>query len=145
MADIVDRATRSRMMSGIRGKNTNPELIVRKHLHAEGFRFRLHDRSLPGAPDLVLPKYNAAVQVRGCFWHQHAACKYAYMPKSNTDFWCDKLEGNVARDAKKDEALRELGWRVFVVWECDTSEELLDWLVTRIRDTTFNPKPPKRI
>jgi DNA mismatch endonuclease, patch repair protein len=122
------------MMSGIRGKNTNPELVVRKHLHQAGLRFRLHDRSLPGAPDIVLPKYNAAVQVRGCFWHQHDGCKYAYRPKSNVEFWTEKLQGNVERDKKKDASLRELGWRVFVVWECDTSEELLDWLVARIQD-----------
>jgi DNA mismatch endonuclease (patch repair protein) len=134
MPDIVDKQTRSRMMSGIRGKNTNPELVVRKHLHGAGFRFRLHDRSLPGAPDIVLPKYRAAVQVRGCFWHQHHGCKYAYMPKSNIEFWSEKLRGNVERDARNDAALTELGWRVFVVWECDTSEELLDWLVQRIQD-----------
>jgi DNA mismatch endonuclease, patch repair protein len=134
MPDIVDQKTRSRMMSGIRGKNTNPELVVRKHLHAAGLRFRLHDRSLPGAPDLVFPKHKAAVQVRGCFWHQHKGCKYAYMPKSNVEFWSEKLNGNVARDARNDDLLRQLGWRVFVVWECNLSESLLDWLAVRIQD-----------
>jgi DNA mismatch endonuclease, patch repair protein len=122
------------MMSGIRGKNTHPEMVVRKHLHAVGLRFRLHDRSLPGAPDLVFPRYRAAVQVRGCFWHQHKGCKYAYMPKSNVSFWSDKLSGNVARDARNDDLLQQLGWRVFVVWECNLSESLLDWLAQRIQD-----------
>lgn len=132
MADIVDPKTRSRMMSGIRGKNTSPELAVRRHLHVAGLRFRLHYTSLPGKPDLVLPKYRAIVQVRGCFWHQHSGCKYAYMPKSNVEFWSSKLKANVVRDARNDAALRTRGWRVFVVWECDTSESLLNWLVVQI-------------
>lgn len=132
MADVVDRETRSRMMSGIRGRNTKPELVVRKYLHAAGMRFRLHDRSLPGAPDLVLPKYKTAVQVRGCFWHQHPGCKHAYMPKTNTAFWSEKLRGNMERDARNDAALKSLGWRVLVVWECSISKSLLDTLVMRI-------------
>lgn len=135
MADIVDKATRSRMMSGIRGKNTKPELLVRQFLHRRGLRFRLQDRRLPGRPDIVLPKYRAVVQVHGCFWHQHPGCDFAYMPKGNREFWSRKLSENVARDARSDYALRARGWRVLVVWECETAnEEILSELVTRIRE-----------
>src|SRR5687768_13703745 len=99
------------MMSGIRGKNTKPELFVRQELHRRGFRFRLHVGSLPGKPDIVLPKYRAVVEVRGCFWHQHSGCRFAYMPKSNRAFWKRKLRSNSERDLVNDRALRSLGWR----------------------------------
>jgi DNA mismatch endonuclease (patch repair protein) len=122
VADIVDRQTRSRMMAGIRGKHTKPELAVRRFLHRIGFRFRLHDRNLPGKPDLVFPKYRAVVHVHGCFWHQHAGCRFAYTPASNRDFWQTKLRQNVARDAKNDRALHELGWRSITVWECEVAD-----------------------
>lgn len=123
MADVVDVATRSRMMSGIRGKDTKPEMVVRRYLHQSGFRYRLHVRDLPGRPDIVLPKFNAVVDVRGCFWHQHAGCRYAATPKSNRSFWQDKLASNVRRDRTSEEALSALGWRVFVVWECEIREQ----------------------
>jgi len=121
VADIVDRATRSRMMSGIKGKNTRPEILVRSFLHRQGLRFRLHVRNLPGRPDLVFPRHRAVVQVHGCFWHQHLGCRFAYMPSSNRAFWRAKLRGNSARDSRNDKALRDLGWRVFTVWECEMS------------------------
>jgi DNA mismatch endonuclease, patch repair protein len=119
MADVVDRETRSRMMSGIRGTNTQPELIVRRYMHARGLRYRLHVRSLPGRPDIVFPKYRAVVEVRGCFWHQHPRCKYAVMPKSNARFWEEKLQSNVLRDRRSVRALRKAGWRVITIWECE--------------------------
>jgi DNA mismatch endonuclease (patch repair protein) len=122
MTDVVDPATRSRMMSGIRGKNTKPELLVRKYLHGCGLRFRLHEKKLPGKPDLVFPKYKVVVFVHGCFWHQHSGCKYASSPKSNNDFWAKKLSENVVRDLRHIEALTELGWRVIVIWECELRE-----------------------
>lgn len=122
MADIVDAATRSRMMSGIKGKNTKPELVVRRFLHRAGLRFRLHDKRLPGRPDIVLPRHCAIVHVHGCFWHQHSGCRFAYMPASNRAFWQSKLGANAERDRRKDEALRALGWRVFTVWECEAGE-----------------------
>lgn len=135
MADIVSRETRSRMMSGIRGSDTSPELIVRRHLHDAGLRYILHARDLPGRPDLVLPRYGAVVLVHGCFWHQHPECPYCYMPKSNTEFWAAKLASNVARDVRQFEELTELGWRVFVVWECEAADPgLLDELVSAIRE-----------
>lgn len=119
MVDVVDKATRSRMMSGIQGKNTKPELLVRKYLHGRGLRFRLHAKELPGKPDLVFPKYKAVVFVHGCFWHQHPECKYATKPQTRNEFWGNKLSENVKRDSYQIAALVGLGWRVFVVWECE--------------------------
>ena len=107
-------------MSGIRGKNTNPEMLVRQALFASGHRFRLHCRELPGAPDIVLPRRKVAVFVHGCFWHMHAGCKYATLPSTRPEFWLQKLEGNVARDHRAIEALLANGWRVLTVWECAT-------------------------
>lgn len=118
MTDIVDKATRSRMMSSIKGKDTKPELAIRRLLHAAGFRYRLHRRDLPGKPDLVLPKYNLVIFVHGCFWHQHQGCHYAYTPASNSDKWESKLEGNRQRDQRQQQQLIDMGWRVLVIWEC---------------------------
>ena len=117
MADIVDAATRSRMMSGIRGKDTKPELLVRRGLHSRGFRFRLHGAKLPGRPDLVLPKYSAAILVHGCFWHAHD-CSLAKIPKTRPEFWKAKLSANQARDARQLVELQALGFRTLVIWEC---------------------------
>lgn len=132
--DIVDRATRSRMMSGIRGSNTKPEVTVRSFLHRQGFRFRLHTRVLPGRPDIVLPRFRTAVFVHGCFWHRHRGCRFAYTPKSNLPFWQAKFDGNVERDRRKVRELRKLGWRVEVIWECQVgSESHLECLADAIR------------
>lgn len=133
--DIVDRATRSRMMSRIRGYDTNPELTVRSHLHQCGLRFRLHVSGLPGRPDIVLPKWKAVVFVHGCFWHRHPYCPFAYMPASNRSFWEKKFEDNVARDQRNQAALRQAGWRVFTVWECQINQRYLNRLVRRIRNS----------
>ncbi|WLH88727.1 very short patch repair endonuclease [Pseudomonas sp. FP453] len=117
--DVVDPATRSRLMAGIKGKNTKPELIVRRFLNAHGYRFRLHRRDLPGKPDILLPRLKACIFVHGCFWHRHANCKYAVLPKTRIDFWTKKLESNVARDRKVMEELTDKGWHVITVWECE--------------------------
>ncbi|MCS6627731.1 very short patch repair endonuclease [Roseibacterium beibuensis] len=117
MADIVDPATRSRMMSGIRGKNTKPELLIRKALHARGFRYRLHCKDLPGNPDLCLPKYRAVIFVHGCFWHGHG-CHLFKWPKTRPDFWREKIGRNCKVDERAKERLLSEGWRVAVVWEC---------------------------
>lgn len=117
MVDTLTPAERSERMSRIRGTHTKPELLVRKGLHARGLRFRLHRRDLPGRPDLVLPKYRAVVFVHGCFWHAHT-CQKGRIPGTRSDFWRAKFEGNRKRDARSARALREAGWRVFKVWEC---------------------------
>lgn len=117
--DIVSKEKRSRMMSGIKGKNTKPELLLRSALHKLGFRFRIQRKDLPGKPDIVLPKYKTIIFIHGCFWHRHPGCKYAYTPKSNIEFWTSKLEGNVIRDRLTEKALEEMGWRILIVWECE--------------------------
>ena len=122
MTDIVDASKRSDIMSRIGGRDTAPEVAVRRIAHRLGFRFRLHRRNLPGTPDIVFPRHQAVVFVNGCFWHRHAGCRYAYEPKSRTQFWTKKFEGNVARDARNHAALRRLGWRVLVIWECETRD-----------------------
>ena len=124
--DIVDQSTRSRMMAGIRGKNTRPEIVVRTLLHSAGFRYRLHRRDLPGAPDLVLPKYRVAILVHGCFWHLHEGCRFSKVPASNREFWAKKLGGNRERDRRQGDLLRALGWRVLIIWECAT-RDARDW------------------
>lgn len=134
MADIVSRARRAQMMSGIRGRNTKPELVVRSHLHRAGLRFRLHARNLPGRPDILLPSRRTAVLVHGCFWHRHTGCRFAYTPRTNQAFWRRKFSENVERDRKQLRQLRRLGWRVLVIWECCTSDRKLDRLVKKIVD-----------
>ncbi len=106
-------------MSRIRDRDTKPEKRVRSLLHRLGYRFRLHRKDLPGRPDIVLPKYKTIILVHGCFWHRHHACKYAYQPKSRIEFWKEKFHQNVERDKRKTKALKKLGWRVIIVWECE--------------------------
>lgn len=117
MADVLTPAQRQLNMSRIKGKDTKPEMLIRRGLHARGLRFRLHYRSLPGRPDLVFPKYHAAVFIHGCFWHAHG-CALSKLPATRQDFWRQKLEGNAARDRKAVQALEAAGWRVLVIWEC---------------------------
>ena len=118
-------------MSGIRGKNTRPELIVRQFLHQQGFRYRLHDRRLPGRPDVVLAQFRVALFVNGCFWHQHVGCRLATVPGSNVAFWTSKLQANVDRDRSVQASLEVLGWTPMVVWECELDR--LERLPARIR------------
>ena len=117
MADVVDKATRSRMMSGIRGKDTKPEVVIRSMLHRRGFRFRKNVKSLPGSPDIVLPKYKAVIMVNGCFWHGHD-CHLFKWPSTRPDFWRQKINSNKLRDKNNLVLLNEAGWRVLVIWEC---------------------------
>lgn len=137
MVDFLSPSERSLRMSRIRGKDTAPELALRRELHRLGFRYRLHGASLPGRPDVVLRKYKAVVFVHGCFWHRHDGCKIASIPKSNTDFWLQKFEKNVDRDRRVCSNLASEGWRVFVVWECELSpgkvSETAKHLAKRIR------------
>lgn len=118
VADIVDSLTRARMMSGIKAKNTKPELQVRRGLHKRGFRYALHRRDLPGKPDLTLAKHHAVVFVHGCFWHAHEGCSLAKLPSTRPEFWGEKLSGNRSRDQRDVDQLLKMGWRVAVVWEC---------------------------
>jgi DNA mismatch endonuclease (patch repair protein) len=115
--DVVSSKKRSQMMAGIKGKNTKPELIVRKELFRRGFRYRLHDRKLPGRPDIILPKYQTVIFVNGCFWHKHD-CKLFKWPKSRPDFWREKIMGNAERDRKNLVLLQESGWKTLTIWEC---------------------------
>lgn len=119
MVDFLSPPERSERMSRIRSSNTMPEVTLRQALHALGLRFRLHRKDLPGKPDIVFTRYRAVVFVHGCFWHRHDGCKVAATPKSNTEFWIEKFERNVARDARSRELLEAQGWRVVIVWECE--------------------------
>lgn len=122
MPDVVDAATRSRMMAGIRGRDTKPERQIRGALHNLGFRFRLQTKKVPGRPDLVLPKYHTAIFVHGCFWHGHDCARGARVPKANRDYWLAKVARNRARDAKAREALQAAGWRPETIWECELKD-----------------------
>lgn len=150
MTDIVDSQTRSRMMSRIRGSDTRPELIVRRYLHARGFRYRLHRHDLPGKPDLVLPKYRLTIFIHGCFWHRHDGCFYATSPATCKAFWHDKLSGNATRDKRQQGELISLGWRVLIVWECGLKHRLesIHAIVDKIRGNQVLsewPEQPPRV
>lgn len=120
--DRISKERRSQNMGRIRGRNTKPELLVRKAAHGLGYRYRLHHKSLPGSPDLVFSKRKIALFVHGCFWHRHENCKYSYKPKSNIDFWARKFQTNVTRDERVRKELEALGWRIAVIWQCETAE-----------------------
>ena len=130
------------MMSNIKGRDTRPEIAVRRIAHRLGFRFRLYRNDLPGRPDLVFPRYRAVVFVHGCFWHRHRGCRYAYSPKTRVRFWTEKFRDNVARDRRNVNALRKLGWRVLIMWECETrssaciEKHLLDFLTPTTSQTS---------
>lgn len=123
MADVFPPEKRSEIMGRIRGKDTSPEVAVRSTLHSMGYRFRLHRKDLPGKPDIVLPKYRTIVFVHGCFWHGHDCRKGKSVPATNTDFWKAKIDGNICRDRKTGDKLKELGWQVLVIWECEVSNK----------------------
>lgn len=123
MADVHDIATRSYNMRQIKGRDTKPEIIVRKYLHAHGIRYRLHNKNLPGKPDLTLKKFHTVIFVNGCFWHGHEGCKYFVLPKTRTEWWQDKIEETKKRDNKKMKELKECGWNSVVIWECELKPE----------------------
>lgn len=122
--DVHDKMTRSYNMSQIKGKNTKPEEIVRKYLFSQGFRYRKNDKRLPGTPDIVLPKYKTVIFVNGCFWHGHEGCKYFVWPQNNADFWREKIYANIARDKIKFGMLKDLGWKIIIVWECELKPKI---------------------
>lgn len=121
----MDAEQKRRLMARFRSKDTKPEMLVRRELHRRGYRFRLHRRDLPGKPDIVLPRHAIAIFVHGCFWHQHDGCKIARVPKTRTEFWKMKFDGNRLRDHVAAERLAALGWRVIVLWECDVVNDRL--------------------
>ncbi|PYF74353.1 very short patch repair endonuclease [Pedobacter nutrimenti] len=126
MADVHSKKIRSYNMSRIKGKNTKPELLVRKFLHSHGFRYRLHVKDLPGKPDIVLPKYKTVIFVHGCFWHGHEGCKYYVVPKTRTEWWLNKINGNISKDLDNKSLLIKSGWKVIEVWECGLKATRID-------------------
>ena len=145
MTDVVSEEQRSYIMSRVASKNTKPELLVRSYLHRRGLRFRIHGKKLPGRPDLVFPKYRAVVFVHGCFWHRHDGCPRTTMPSTRVEFWQNKFDRNMARDQANQAELRELGWRVIVLWECEIGtiaarEVRLKRLAAKIADFQLSSK-----
>lgn len=142
MADVHDKATRSYNMSRIKGTDTKPEMLVRKYLHAKGIRYRLHNKNLPGNPDLTLTKYHTVIFVNGCFWHGHNGCKYFVLPKTRTKWWQKKIEETIKRDSKAFEKLSELGWRSIIIWECELKpqwrNDSLANIITTITKKQYN-------
>ena len=136
--DVHDKETRSYNMSCIKGKNTKPEEIVRKYLFSKGLRYRKNDKKLPGTPDIVLPKYKTVIFVNGCFWHGHEGCRYFVVPKTNTEFWVNKIGTNKQRDNREINELQTLGWKVIVVWECQLKKNCRDITLLQILNSIIN-------
>ncbi|MGN6566794.1 MAG: very short patch repair endonuclease [Flavipsychrobacter sp.] len=132
MADVHDKATRSYNMSQIRGKDTKPEMLVRKFLHARGFRYRLHAKELPGKPDIVLPKYKTVIFIHGCFWHGHEGCKYYVIPSTRTEWWLDKINRSKQNDVKNKLLLKNMGWLVIEIYECELKKNLFTTIMQSI-------------
>lgn len=126
MADVHSKEVRSYNMSKIKGKDTKPELLVRKFLHKHGFRYRLHVKDLPGKPDMVLPKYKTVIFVHGCFWHGHENCKYFFVPKTRTEWWLNKINGNIFADVKNQELLIGQGWEIIEIWQCELKHKTVN-------------------
>ena len=134
MADVHDKKTRSYNMSRIKGKDTKPELLVRRYLHAHGFRYRLHDKRLPGKPDIVLPKYKTVIFIQGCFWHGHEGCKYFVVPKTRTEWWVEKINRNKEIDEINKELLLKGGWKVITVFECELKKSLKSETLIKLKN-----------
>ena len=132
MADRHTPVQRSFNMSKIRSTNTKPEMLLRKRLFAEGFRYRINDRKLPGKPDLVFKKYNTVIFVHGCFWHGHQDCRHFVVPKTRTEFWTEKINGNRERDQRNNALLKKAGWNVITVWECDMKKNTFEDTLVKI-------------
>jgi len=126
MADVHSKETRSYNMSRIKGKDTKPEMLVRRFLHGQGYRYRLHVRTLPGKPDIVLPKYKTLIFIHGCFWHGHEGCRYYVVPKTRTEWWLNKINRNIENDTKAVKALKKEGWKIITLWECGLKTATID-------------------
>lgn len=138
MTDVHDKITRSYNMSQIKGKDTKPEMLVRKYIFSKGFRYRLHDKKLPGKPDVVLPKLKVVVFIHGCFWHGHSNCRYFVLPKTRTEWWLKKIERNKQLDSENSKKLKDAGWKVLTIFECklksNSRKETLDNLVKKLNN-----------
>ncbi len=134
MADVHDKQTRSYNMSQIKGKNTKPEILVRKFLFSKGFSYRLHVKNLPGKPDIVLPKYRTIIFINGCFWHGHENCKYYVVPKTRTEWWLDKINGNKQKDGENFIQLSESGWKIVTIFECELKGDKLNNTLIKLLD-----------
>jgi DNA mismatch endonuclease, patch repair protein len=144
MADVFTPEKRSLIMGRVKGSNTRPELVVRSIVHRLGFRFRLHRRDLPGCPDIVLPKHKKIIFVHGCFWHGHEGCRRSARPTSNESFWDRKLTGNIERDKRNQDKLREMGWQVLIVWECEVKDaKRLSLILERFLRVDLMKRPSK--
>lgn len=132
MADVHSKETRSYNMSRIRSKDTKPEMLVRKFLHKNGFRYRLHVKDMPGKPDIVLPKYKTVIFIHGCFWHGHEGCKYYVVPKTRTEWWLDKINCNINNDTKAEETLKGIGWHIITIWECELKKATIEVTLTNL-------------
>lgn len=132
MTDIFSKSKRSEIMSNISAKNTKPEIVLRKALFEKGYRYRINYKKLPGKPDIVLSKYKTTIFVHGCFWHSHSNCKDAHLPKTNVEFWRNKINSNVDRDNKNIQQLTDLGWNVIIVWACEIKKKNMDVLINRV-------------
>ena len=133
MADVHTKEIRSKNMAAIKAKNTKPEMLVRRFLHANGYRYKLHDKSLPGKPDIVLPKYKTVIFVHGCYWHGHKNCKYFVIPKTRTEWWLNKINGNIANDAKAAKALKKEGWKIIIIWGCYLRPKNIDGTLNSLK------------
>lgn len=134
MADVHSKEQRSYNMSRIKGKDTKPEMLVRKFLFSKGFRYRIHVKDLPGKPDIVLPKYKTVIFVHGCFWHGHKGCKYFVMPKTRTEWWTEKINKNIANDQKNYQLLTEKEWKILNVWECELKKGKIEEALSSLLD-----------
>ena len=132
MADIFSKEKRSEVMRLVKGKNTKPEVLLRQKLHSLGYRFRLHDKSLPGSPDIKLAKYKTVIFINGCFWHGHQGCKHYTVPKTNRDFWVNKIETNTTNDKLIYEKLSSLGWKVLIIWTCELKKKNLETVINKV-------------
>jgi DNA mismatch endonuclease (patch repair protein) len=134
MADVHSKEQRSYNMSRIKGKDTKPEILVRKFLFSKGFRYRIHVKDLPGKPDIVLPKYKTVIFIHGCFWHGHDGCRYFVMPKSNLEYWNNKISKNLFNDKKHNQSIIEQGWKIITIWECDLKKDKIENSLNNLLD-----------
>lgn len=138
MSDIFSKSKRSEIMANIPAANTKPEIMIRKYLFQKGFRYRINYKKFVGKPDIVLPKYKAIIFIHGCFWHSHPNCKDAHLPKSNIDFWKKKISSNIKRDLQNIKLLKEMGWNVIVIWECEIKKRNIDLLMEQVISCILN-------